>query len=81
MPRDAKIPQKKGEAMKQIGMIRKIGPSIVEPRHSGIDKVEGVPFRAEVQMDDGPAVLSLTPSAAKELKKELEIYLKGQEGS
>jgi hypothetical protein len=60
--------------MKHFSMITKIGGPIVERSASGSN--EGIPFRTEVQTADGPAVLSLTPNAAAELKKELETYLR-----
>jgi hypothetical protein len=33
------------------------------------------PFRIEVEMGDGPAILSLSPSAAALLRSELDLYL------
>jgi hypothetical protein len=58
---------------KQI-MITKIGSAVSEPQGS----TPAIPFRAEVQTDDGPMVLNLTQNAAAELKVELEKYLQAR---
>ena len=61
--------------MKHLGIITKIGPAVGE---ESPDSKAAIPFRVEVQMDAGPAVLSLSLAAAAELKAELEIYLRAR---
>ena len=49
--------------MRSLEPITRVGPA-AEP-----------PFRIEAEMDDRPVVLNLSPSAAAELREELERYL------
>jgi hypothetical protein len=37
-----------------------------------------IPFRTEVQLADGPALLELTPNAAAELLRDLEIHFRSR---
>ena len=60
--------------MKQLPKIKQIGPASVD-RSVTQPLAFDIPFRTEVQTDEGPAILSLSLNAATELKKELETFL------
>lgn len=55
----------------QLSPIFGVGPSV--PDMPAV--ATAPPFRIEAQTKEGPADLTLTFEAARELKKELEIYL------
>jgi hypothetical protein len=41
-----------------------------------VGRAAELPFRIEAEMDDRPVVLNLSPSAAAELREELDRYLR-----
>jgi hypothetical protein len=65
-----------GNAMRTFGLITKIGPLSRAKLVKG--STSTIPFRTEVQLADGPALLELTPSAAAELLRDLEIHFRSR---
>jgi hypothetical protein len=62
--------------MRTLGLITRIGPRSREKLLKG--PTSSIPFRTEVQLADGPVLLELTPSAAAELLKDLEIHFRSR---
>lgn len=58
--------------MQSLDLITRVGPMTGKPAKG---PTTPVPFRIEVEMANGPAILSLSPSAAAELWGELDLYL------
>ena len=58
--------------MKCLDLITRVGPTTSGPAR-GPDTT--VPFRIEVEMSNGPTILSLSPSATAVLRSELNQYL------
>jgi hypothetical protein len=58
--------------MQSLDLITRVGPMSSRPAKS---PATTVPFRIEVEMGNGPMLLSLSPSAAAELRGELNQYL------
>jgi hypothetical protein len=62
----------RSDDMKNLDLITRVGPENSRPA-KGPETT--VPFRIEVEMGDGPVILSLSPSAAAILRGELNQYL------
>jgi hypothetical protein len=62
--------------MRTLGLITKIGPLSRAKLVKG--PTSTIPFRTEVQLADGPALLELMPSAAAELLRDLEIHFRSR---
>jgi len=58
--------------MQSLGLITRVGPMTSRPT-KGPTTI--IPFRIEVEMGNGPEILSVSPSAAAELRAELDLYL------
>jgi hypothetical protein len=58
--------------MQSLDLITRVGPSTSRP---ATGPTTNIPFRIEVEMGDGPVLLSLSPTAAAELRGELNQYL------
>jgi hypothetical protein len=54
---------------------RKMDMRSLEPI-TRVGRAAELPFRIEAEMDDRPVVLNLSPSAAAELREELDRYLR-----
>lgn len=61
--------------MRDLGFITRVGPISSRPSSSAKEPTTTTPFRIEVGTPEGPAVLSLSPSAAAELSAELVRWL------
>jgi hypothetical protein len=60
--------------MQNLDLITRVGPMTSRPTKG---PTTTIPFRIEVEMgNNGPVLLSLSPSAAAELRGELDLYLK-----
>jgi len=60
--------------MKDLGLITRVGPVTSRPV-KGVPATD-VPFLIEVERGNGPESLSLSPSAAADLRAELVLYLR-----
>src|SRR5260221_7134575 len=58
--------------MQSLDLITRVGPLTSRP---ATGPTTNIPFRIEVEMRDGPVLLSLSPTAAPELRGELTQYL------
>jgi hypothetical protein len=63
--------------MLNLDLITRVGP--FNSRATKAPAIS-VPFRIEVEMGGGPAVLSLSPAAAADLRTELDLYLQKNAG-
>ena len=63
--------------MLNLDLITRVGP--LTSRATKAPAIS-VPFRIEVEMGGGSAVLSLSPSAAADLRAELDFYLQKNTG-
>jgi hypothetical protein len=58
--------------MRSLDLITRVGPITNRPAKG---PVTTVPFRIEVEMSNRPEILSVSPSSAAELRRELDQYL------